>query len=93
MNANPAYNRERFDEAHNLLVKTMTDDGPFSWEGEHYQYRVVNPWVRVLQKPHPRIWVPGVFSPETLDLGRPAPLSVHLVEHAVAPDRRTVGDL
>ena len=38
VNSNPAYNRERFDEAHNLLVKTMTDDGPFSWEGEHYQY-------------------------------------------------------
>jgi alkanesulfonate monooxygenase SsuD/methylene tetrahydromethanopterin reductase-like flavin-dependent oxidoreductase (luciferase family) len=67
LNANPAYNRERFDEAHNLLVKTFTDDGPFSWEGEHYQYRVVNPWARPLQKPHPRIWVPGVFSAETLE--------------------------
>ena len=44
----------------------MTDDGPFSWEGEHFQYRVVNPWARVLQKPHPRIWVPGVFSAETI---------------------------
>ena len=66
LNANPAYNRERFNEAHDLLVKTMTDDGPFSWEGEHFQYRVVNPWARVLQKPHPRIWVPGVFSAETI---------------------------
>jgi alkanesulfonate monooxygenase SsuD/methylene tetrahydromethanopterin reductase-like flavin-dependent oxidoreductase (luciferase family) len=66
LNSNPAYNRERFDEAHNLLVKAMTDDGPFVWEGEHFQYRVVNPWVRVLQRPHPRIWVPGVLSPETL---------------------------
>ena len=50
LNSNPAYNRERFDEAHNLLVKAMTDDGPFTWEGEHFQYRVVNPWVRVLQR-------------------------------------------
>jgi alkanesulfonate monooxygenase SsuD/methylene tetrahydromethanopterin reductase-like flavin-dependent oxidoreductase (luciferase family) len=49
------------------LIKTFTDDGPFSWEGEHYQYRVVNPWARPLQKPHPRIWVPGVFSAETLE--------------------------
>jgi alkanesulfonate monooxygenase SsuD/methylene tetrahydromethanopterin reductase-like flavin-dependent oxidoreductase (luciferase family) len=65
-NANPAYNRDRFDEAHDLLVKTMTTDGPFAWEGEHYQYRVVNPWARVLQRPHPRIWVPGVLSEETL---------------------------
>ena len=84
LNANPAYNRERFDEAHNLLVKTMTDDGPFAWEGEHYQFRVVNPWVRVLQQPHPRIWVPGVLSPETLDLGGPAPLPLHLAQHAAA---------
>jgi alkanesulfonate monooxygenase SsuD/methylene tetrahydromethanopterin reductase-like flavin-dependent oxidoreductase (luciferase family) len=67
LNANPAYNRERFQEAHDLLVKTMVDDGPFPWEGDHFQYRVVNPWVRVLQKPHPRIWVPGVFSPETIE--------------------------
>ena len=50
----------------NREMKTMTDDGPFSWEGEHFQYRVVNPWARVLQKPHPRIWVPGVFSAETI---------------------------
>lgn len=66
VNANPAFNRERFEEAHDLLVKTMTDDGPFSWDGVHYQYRVVNPWARPLQRPHPRIWVPGVFSPETI---------------------------
>ncbi|HEV8298042.1 MAG TPA: LLM class flavin-dependent oxidoreductase [Acidimicrobiales bacterium] len=67
LNANPAFNRDRFNEAHDLLVKIFTEDGPFAWEGEHYQYRVVNPWARVLQKPHPRIWVPGVFSPETIE--------------------------
>jgi alkanesulfonate monooxygenase SsuD/methylene tetrahydromethanopterin reductase-like flavin-dependent oxidoreductase (luciferase family) len=66
VNSNPAFNRERFEEAHDLLVKIMVDDGPFAWEGEHYQYRVVNPWARPLQKPHPRIFVPGVFSPETI---------------------------
>jgi alkanesulfonate monooxygenase SsuD/methylene tetrahydromethanopterin reductase-like flavin-dependent oxidoreductase (luciferase family) len=66
LNANPAYNRERFYEAHDLLVKIMTEDGPLHWEGEHFQYRVLNPWVRVLQQPHPRIWVPGVFSAETI---------------------------
>ncbi len=66
LNANPAYNRERFDEAHDILVKVLTEDGPLHWEGEHYQYRVLNPWARVLQKPHPRIWVPGVFSTETI---------------------------
>jgi alkanesulfonate monooxygenase SsuD/methylene tetrahydromethanopterin reductase-like flavin-dependent oxidoreductase (luciferase family) len=67
MNSNPAYNRERFQEAHDLLIKIFTEDGPFHWEGEHYQFRVVNPWAKVLQKPHPRIWVPGVLSPETIE--------------------------
>ncbi len=65
-NANPAYNRERFEEAHDLMVKTFTDTGPFRWEGDQYQFRVVNPWAMPLQKPHPRIWVPGVISRETI---------------------------
>ena len=41
---NPAYNRERFVEAHDLIQKTWTTPGPFRWEGTHYQHRVVNPW-------------------------------------------------
>jgi alkanesulfonate monooxygenase SsuD/methylene tetrahydromethanopterin reductase-like flavin-dependent oxidoreductase (luciferase family) len=64
-NANPAYNRERFTEAHDLIVKAWTTPGPYRWEGNHYQFRVVNPWVAPLQKPHPRIWIPGVVSRET----------------------------
>jgi alkanesulfonate monooxygenase SsuD/methylene tetrahydromethanopterin reductase-like flavin-dependent oxidoreductase (luciferase family) len=65
-NANPVYNRERFEEAHDLIVKTWTTPGPFRWEGKHFQYRVVNPWMLPLQKPHPPIWVPGIASPETI---------------------------
>ena len=65
-NANPAYNRERFEEAHDLIIKIWSEPGPFRWEGNHYQFRVVNPWVLPLQKPHPRIWVPGVASLETV---------------------------
>ena len=63
---NPAYNRERFQEAHDLIVAAWTREGPFRWEGTHYQHRVVNPWAVPLQKPHPRIWIPGVISPETV---------------------------
>jgi alkanesulfonate monooxygenase SsuD/methylene tetrahydromethanopterin reductase-like flavin-dependent oxidoreductase (luciferase family) len=62
----PAYNRERFEEAHDLIVATWTREGPFRWEGTHYQHRVVNPWAVPLQKPHPRVWIPGVISPETI---------------------------
>jgi alkanesulfonate monooxygenase SsuD/methylene tetrahydromethanopterin reductase-like flavin-dependent oxidoreductase (luciferase family) len=63
---NPAYNRERFEEAHDLIVKAWTVPGPFRWEGNHYQHRVVNPWAVPLQKPHPRVWIPGVASRETV---------------------------
>jgi alkanesulfonate monooxygenase SsuD/methylene tetrahydromethanopterin reductase-like flavin-dependent oxidoreductase (luciferase family) len=66
-NTNPAYNRERFEEAHDLIVKTWTTPGPFRWEGKHYHYRVVNPWIVPIQKPHPPIWVPGTASPETAE--------------------------
>jgi alkanesulfonate monooxygenase SsuD/methylene tetrahydromethanopterin reductase-like flavin-dependent oxidoreductase (luciferase family) len=65
-NTNPAYNRERFEEAHDLIIKTWTQPGPFRWEGNHYQLRVVNPWVMTFQKPHPRVWIPGVTSRETI---------------------------
>ena len=65
-NANPAYNRERFEEGHDLVVKAWTTPGPFRWEGVHYQERVVNPWTIPVQKPHPPIWIPGVNSQETV---------------------------
>jgi alkanesulfonate monooxygenase SsuD/methylene tetrahydromethanopterin reductase-like flavin-dependent oxidoreductase (luciferase family) len=63
---NPAFNRERFEEAHELIVKAWTQVGPFRFEGTHYQHRVVNPWAVPLQKPYPRVWIPGVISKETI---------------------------
>ncbi|HEX3409054.1 MAG TPA: LLM class flavin-dependent oxidoreductase [Candidatus Binataceae bacterium] len=64
--ANPAYNRERFEEAHDLILAAWTRPGPFRWEGKHFNYRYVNPWVLPYQKPHPPIMIPGVLSPETV---------------------------
>jgi len=66
-NVNPAYNRERFHEAHDLLIKAWTVPGPWRWEGEHYHQRIVNPWAVPLQKPHPPVWVPGITSKETIE--------------------------
>jgi len=66
-NTNPVFNRERFAEAHDLIIKTWTTPGPFRWEGKHYHLRVVNPWVLPLQKPHPPVWIPGVVSPESVE--------------------------
>ena len=66
LDTNSTHNRERFEEAHDLLVKIWTEPGPFRWEGKQYQFRVVNPWALPMQKPHPRIWIPGTVSPETI---------------------------
>jgi alkanesulfonate monooxygenase SsuD/methylene tetrahydromethanopterin reductase-like flavin-dependent oxidoreductase (luciferase family) len=65
-NVNPVYNRERFEEAHDVIMAAWTRPGPFSWEGKHFQYRVINPWALPLQKPYPPIMVPGTVSPETV---------------------------
>jgi alkanesulfonate monooxygenase SsuD/methylene tetrahydromethanopterin reductase-like flavin-dependent oxidoreductase (luciferase family) len=64
---NPAYNRERFVEAHDLMIEAWTRPGPFRYEGNHYHVRVVNPWVLPLQQPHPPIFVPGIASVESID--------------------------
>ena len=65
-NSPPPYNWERFQEAHEFIVKAWSEPGPFRWEGKHFQYRYVNPFVRPYQKPHPPIWLPGVVSRDSL---------------------------
>ena len=64
---NPTVSRDRFYEAHDLIVKAWTTPGPFRWIGKHYRYNYVNIWPRPLQQPHPPIWVPGVGSRETIE--------------------------
>ena len=65
-NINPSENMERFQEAHDLIIKTWTSDGPFRWEGKYYHHRIVNPWMKPIQKPHPTIWYPGTSSVENV---------------------------
>ncbi len=65
-NAQPPFNWERFQEAHDFIIKAWTTPGPFRWEGEHYNFRYVNPWSRPYQSPHPPIWIPGVMSRNTV---------------------------
>ena len=62
----PTENRERFEEAHDLIIKCWTTPGPFRYEGKYHHYRVVNPWILPIQKPHPEIWFPGFSSPESV---------------------------
>lgn len=63
---NPTRSRERFDEAHDLIIKAWTTDGPFQWYGRNYEFRYVNLWPRPLQRPYPPIFIPGAGSTETM---------------------------
>jgi len=63
---NPTYARERFYEAHDLVIAAWTTPGPFSFNGKHYKLRYVNPWPTPFQKPHPPVWIPGAGSLETM---------------------------
>lgn len=64
-NANPALNRELLEEGIDLIVESWTRPGPFRYEGKHFHFRHVNPWVKPLQQPHPPFWMPGLVSPDT----------------------------
>lgn len=63
----PTSSKERFWEANDLIVKAWTEDGPFTWQGEHYDVEYVNLWPRPLQQPHPPIWLPGSTSVDTIE--------------------------
>jgi alkanesulfonate monooxygenase SsuD/methylene tetrahydromethanopterin reductase-like flavin-dependent oxidoreductase (luciferase family) len=62
----PADSVGRFDEAHDLIIKAWTDDGPFTWQGEHFYIPNCNIVPRPIQQPHPPVWIPGQGSLETL---------------------------
>jgi alkanesulfonate monooxygenase SsuD/methylene tetrahydromethanopterin reductase-like flavin-dependent oxidoreductase (luciferase family) len=66
MNLAPALNRERFQESHDLILKIWSEPGPFRWEGKHFEFRYVNPWISPVQRPHPPIWIPGIGSTESI---------------------------
>ena len=63
---NPTRSRDRFNEAHDLIIKAWTSDEPFHWVSPNYEYRYVNIWPRPLQRPHPPIFIPGAGSTETM---------------------------
>jgi alkanesulfonate monooxygenase SsuD/methylene tetrahydromethanopterin reductase-like flavin-dependent oxidoreductase (luciferase family) len=70
-NANPVGYVERFWEAIDLIVKTLTShEGPFSWEGKHYTHRHVNIWPPPYQRPHPPLWAATGDLETSAELGR-----------------------
>ncbi len=63
----PALTRDKYDEAHEMIMRAWTEDEPFAFDGKYNQLRYVNIWPKPIQKPHPPIYVPGGGSIETWD--------------------------
>jgi alkanesulfonate monooxygenase SsuD/methylene tetrahydromethanopterin reductase-like flavin-dependent oxidoreductase (luciferase family) len=62
---NPSLLRERYHEAHDLILRAWTERETFAFDGRFNQQRYVNIWPRPVQTPHPPIWIPGGGSVET----------------------------
>ena len=63
----PALTRDKYHEAHDLIMKAWASDEPFAFDGKYNQLRYVNFWPQPIQKPHPPIYIPGGGSIETWD--------------------------
>ena len=63
----PANLREKYQEAHDLVIQAWTRREPFTFNGKYTQLRYVDIWPRPIQQPHPPIWIPGSGSLETWD--------------------------
>lgn len=63
----PATLRDRYREAHDLILRAWTEPEPFAFNGRFTKQRYVNVWPRPIQKPHPPVWIPGGGSIETWD--------------------------
>src|SRR5579859_6150974 len=62
---NPSQLRDRYYEAHDLIMRAWKDRETFAFNGRYNQQRYVNIWPRPIQQPHPPIWIPGGGSVET----------------------------
>jgi len=61
----PSTVRDRYYEAHDLVMQAWTRPEVFAFNGKYTQVRYVNIWPQPLQKPHPPVWIPGGGSLET----------------------------
>ena len=51
--------RERYLEAHDLVMRAWQQKDTFAFNGRYNQQRYVNIWPRPVQRPHPPVWIPG----------------------------------
>jgi len=64
---NPSFARERFREGMEILMQAWTQPGPTRYDGKFHQYKYLNPFPLPYQKPHPKIYVVGSGTEETLN--------------------------
>ena len=63
----PALTRDKYNEAHELIMRAWAEPEPFAFDGKYNQLRHVNCWPKPIQKPHPPVYIPGGGSIETWD--------------------------
>jgi alkanesulfonate monooxygenase SsuD/methylene tetrahydromethanopterin reductase-like flavin-dependent oxidoreductase (luciferase family) len=63
----PALTREKYLEAHEMIMRAWAEDEPFAFNGRYNKLRYVNCWPKPVQQPHPPIHIPGGGSVETYD--------------------------
>ncbi len=63
----PALTRDKYAEAHELIMRAWAEDEPFAFDGKYNQLRYVNCWPKPIQKPRPPVYIPGGGSLETWD--------------------------
>lgn len=64
---NPSTARERFRESMEVLMQAWTQPGPTRFDGKFHQYKYLNPFPLPYQKPHPKIYVVGSGTEDTID--------------------------
>lgn len=64
MGTNPTTARRRHHEAVDLIVRALTEPGPFEFRGEYFNLPYVNIWPKPLRNP-PETWMPASGSRES----------------------------
>jgi alkanesulfonate monooxygenase SsuD/methylene tetrahydromethanopterin reductase-like flavin-dependent oxidoreductase (luciferase family) len=70
-NAHPVTAGSRYWEAYDLITTALTrQDGPFSWQSEHFHYRYVNVIPRCYQQPTPPMWLTTLSTKTAIEAAR-----------------------
>ena len=92
-NVNPVENRERFEECHDLLIKTWSEPGPFRWEGKALQLPRRQPVDRACPEAAPAGVGARHFQPGDRRVGRTPRLYLRRLPDRRRRDRGAVRDV